>query len=279
MDECDPWSGGGDTSEVLASDMDSFAAQPIDIISGNMLFDDAPSQQSDTPSIPMLHGLYSNRFESATRNPNQDSARRSYRGHPLSLSEIHELRDIAMPHYALANTTRAEEIESCYSSEAETEARRKKRKSTTSSEEAEAVDPRQTRKQQGHNAIEKRYRSNLNEKIYALRQRVPSLRTIPEDVQADVNAGKGEGSFPEVGQKFGKAEVLTGAVAYISHLEGTVESLGVEVVVLKARVMAFEKLAMSGSITRSNGPSSGALVIETLQTVQAGKLRFQEFSL
>jgi hypothetical protein len=152
MDGCDSWSKGGDTLEVLTFEMDSFAAQPIDILSENMLLDDAPLEQDDIPSIPML-------------------------------------------------------------------------------------------------------------------------RTIPEDMKADDNAEEGEGSVPEARHKIGKAEILTGAVAYISHLEGKVERLGSEVVVLKARVMALKKLAMSGSIVLSNGPSSRALVIETLQTVQAGKLR------
>jgi hypothetical protein len=162
----------------------------------------------------------------------------------VTLSKIRELRAIAMPHYALLTAIRAEG-ESCRSLEAKTEARGKKRKSSMGSGETETVDLPHIRKQQGHNAIEKRYRSNLNDKIYALQQRVPSLRTIPEGVQADDNAEEGEGSVPEAGHKFGKAEILTGAVAYISYLEGTVERLGGEVIVLKAQVMAFEKLAMS----------------------------------
>jgi len=70
-----------------------------------------------------------------------------------------------------------------------------------------------------------------------------------------------------------------GAVAYISHLEGTAERLGDEVSLLKARVMAFERLAMSGSIVLGNGLSSRARATETLQTVQVGKLKLQKFML
>jgi hypothetical protein len=279
MDECDSWSKRRDALEVLVPEMDSFAVQPTDIISENMHFNDAPLEQDDTPHIPTLYDPHCSHLKSIKRRPNQDPARRLYRGYSLSLSEIRTLRAIAMPHYAFSIETRSEEEESSRSSETETEAQGKKRKSSTSSEENEAVHLPQKRKQLAHNAIEKRYRSNLNDKIYALRQRVPSLRTIPEGVQADDNAGEGESSAPKAGHKRGKAEVLTGAIAYISHLEGAVERLGGEVVVLKARVMAFKKLALSGSIVLSSDPSSRALVMETLQTVRAGKLKLQEFNL
>ncbi len=254
--------------------MDSFSSKPIDNISENFLLDES-LEQDDTLSMLMLDGLHSNQFESKTVDPNQEPWRRLSRGHSLSLSEIRELRDIAMPHYALSNATRAGELELEYSSGNEKEAPSKKRKSSTGSEEVEPGDVRQTRKQQGHNAIEKRYRSNLNDKIYALRQRVPSLCPIAEGMQADANAEEGERSVPEVRQKYGKAEILTGAVAYIGHLEGTVERLGSEVGVLKARVMAFERLAMSASTVMGHGPTSRVRSMETLQTVQAGKLRLQ----
>jgi hypothetical protein len=55
------------------------------------------------------------------------------------------------------------------------------------------------------------------------------------------------------------------------------ERLGCEVVLLKAQVTACERLAMSGSIVMSNGLSLRVRDIETLQTVQAGKLRLQKF--
>jgi len=110
MDEYDPWSKGRDTSEALGSEMDSFSTQPIDIISENILLD-APLKQHDTSSILMQDSLHSNRFESKTRDPSQDPRQRSYRGHSLSFSEILELQDIAMPHYALSNATKAREAE------------------------------------------------------------------------------------------------------------------------------------------------------------------------
>jgi hypothetical protein len=86
MDECDSWSKGEDTLEALATEMDGFAAQPTDILSENMLLDDAPLEQDNIPSISILHDLHSISFKSTTRDPNQDPARRSYRGYSLSLS-------------------------------------------------------------------------------------------------------------------------------------------------------------------------------------------------
>jgi len=63
---------------------------------------------------------------------------------------------------------------------------------------------------------------------------------------------------------------------HISHLEGTVERLGCEVVLIKAQVIACGRLAMSGSIVMSNGLSLRVRDTETLQTVQASKLRLQK---
>jgi hypothetical protein len=75
-------------------------------------------------------------------------------------------------------------------------------------------------------------------------------------------------------QKYGKAAILTRALEYIKHLENTTQRLGGEVDVLKTRVGAFEKLAMSGSIVLNSnvGPQSGLVRVksETLETIQAG---------
>lgn len=62
-----------------------------------------------------------------------------------------------------------------------------------------------------HSVVEKRYRTNLNDKIAELRQSVPSLREgsqSPEDVAV---------SSPSL--KYNKATILTKAIEYIQHLE------------------------------------------------------------
>jgi len=43
---------------------------------------------------------------------------------------------------------------------------------------------------------------------------VPSLHTITEGMQADINAEDGGGSFSYTGHKYRKAEILTGTIAY-----------------------------------------------------------------
>jgi hypothetical protein len=87
----------------------------------------------------------------------------------------------------------------------------------------------------------------------------------------------GEGVDSKTGQqKYGKAAVLTRALEYIQHLESTTQRLGNEVDVLKTRVGAFEKLAMSGSlILNVNGTAALNAPVEvkseTLESIQAGK--------
>jgi hypothetical protein len=138
----------------------------------------------------------------------------------------------------------------------------------------------QSRKR-GHNAIEKRYRTNLNDKINCLRQGIPSFsRQSSSDAKFDEEGqdSEAEGMDSKTGQqKYGKAAILTRALEYIKHLETTTQRLGSEVDVLKTRVGAFEKLAMSGSImlkTGKVGPQSELVRVksETLETIQAGML-------
>jgi len=63
-----------------------------------------------------------------------------------------------------------------------------------------------------HNDIEKKYRTNLKDRIAELRDAIPSLQTIAED-------GDDDGSHPSRGAKVSKGAVLTKATEYIHHLE------------------------------------------------------------
>jgi hypothetical protein len=133
----------------------------------------------------------------------------------------------------------------------------------------------QSRKK-GHNAIEKRYRTNLNDKINCLRQGIHSInRQSNSDSKSDFEGGDSEGEIDKaLQQKYGKAAILTRALEYIKHLETITQRLGSEVNVLKTRVGAFEKLAMRGSIIlNAKGLSavSGQSLVksETLENIQA----------
>ena len=105
---------------------------------------------------------------------------------------------------------------------------------------------KQPAKKTAHNMIEKRYRTNLNDKIAALRDSVPSLRVMArsgnggdEDELEDL-----EGLTPA--HKLNKATVLSKATEYIRHLEKRNKRLQDEVTALKARVDAYDKMAMAG---------------------------------
>jgi len=93
-----------------------------------------------------------------------------------------------------------------------------------------------------HNMIEKRYRTNLNDKIATLRDSVPSLRVVGANTE-DVLGEDLEGLTPA--HKLNKATVLSKATEYIAHLEKRNKSLSKENGGLRSRVEAFEILMMA----------------------------------
>lgn len=147
---------------------------------------------------------------------------------------------------------------------------RPKKRKTSTDENTEDSGPATTttttgRKQQpkktAHNMIEKRYRTNLNDKIAALRDSVPSLRVMAgtsklgEDGDDDEDL---EGLTPA--HKLNKATVLAKATEYIRHLEKRTKRLQDENDQLKNRLAAFEKLATMGpmnNMQQGNGQRGG----------------------
>ena len=85
-----------------------------------------------------------------------------------------------------------------------------------------------------HNAIEKRYRTNLNEKIAALRDAVPSLRKLSAVAADDMDS-------PSSAQRLNKATVLSKAIEYIQYLEGRNKRLEEENAILRAAVATTEQ--------------------------------------
>ncbi|KAF2014803.1 hypothetical protein BU24DRAFT_423709 [Aaosphaeria arxii CBS 175.79] len=126
----------------------------------------------------------------------------------------------------------------------------KKRKSSSEETEPEPSDKKEKQppvKKTAHNMIEKRYRTNLNDKIAALRDSVPSLR-----VMSRPGGGNEEDDDPEdlegltPAHKLNKATVLSKATEYIRHLEKRNKRLQEEVGTLKGRLDSYEKMAISG---------------------------------
>lgn len=117
--------------------------------------------------------------------------------------------------------------------------------------------------------IEKRYRTNLNDKIAALRDSVPALRVMVHRLEhADVNDGGNIDVMDEIkaeaglaadddvsglapAHKLNKATILSKATEYIAHLERKNRSLAKENSALRNRVEGFEMLVMSRSGQRS----------------------------
>ncbi|KAE9365594.1 hypothetical protein N431DRAFT_496646 [Stipitochalara longipes BDJ] len=179
----------------------------------------------------------------------------------LTPQEETKLRNIAMPPSALApapsrqNTENYPASPSSSSSPESSSTLRRKRKSSLEDEDADDSPPptnggsSRPVKKTAHNMIEKRYRTNLNDKIAALRDSVPSLRVMSkkssrgEEIHEDL-----QGLTPA--HKLNKATVLSKATEYIAHLEKRNKYLAKENAALKSRVDAFEILVMA----RQPGP-------------------------
>ncbi|RSM14587.1 hypothetical protein CEP52_001275 [Fusarium oligoseptatum] len=87
-----------------------------------------------------------------------------------------------------------------------------------------------------HNDIERKYRTNLKDKIAELRNAVPALQSIPED-----GIDEGEGNSQRA-PKVSKGTVLTKATEYIQYLERRNKAIMKEHQELARRLQAFEQL-------------------------------------
>lgn len=131
-----------------------------------------------------------------------------------------------------------------------------------------ALGPKKT----AHNMIEKRYRTNLNDKIAALRDSVPALRVMVHrlehaddevnnsaNIMDEIKAEAGLDMEDDLGgvtpaHKLNKATILSKATEYIAHLERKNRSLAKENSALRNRVEGFEMLVMSSRGGHSQRP-------------------------
>lgn len=108
-------------------------------------------------------------------------------------------------------------------------------------------------KKTAHNMIEKRYRTNLNDKIAALRDSVPSLRIMSKSARGeDTTEDREELHGLTPAHKLNKATVLSKATEYIRHLEKRNNRLQDENSQMQQRIGAFEKLFMNGALSNMN---------------------------
>ncbi|KAF4998555.1 hypothetical protein FGRMN_3082 [Fusarium graminum] len=133
----------------------------------------------------------------------------------------------------------------------------RKRKSSADPEDDddEEDDGDQPVKKTAHNMIEKRYRTNLNDKIAALRDSVPSLRIMTKSARGeDTTEDREELHGLTPAHKLNKATVLSKATEYIRHLEKRNNRLLDENGAMQARIAAFEKLFMAGAMNGGISP-------------------------
>ncbi|KAI2609711.1 uncharacterized protein GGS25DRAFT_513893 [Hypoxylon fragiforme] len=133
--------------------------------------------------------------------------------------------------------------------------RKRKSSAEIDDDDDDELEGHQPVKKTAHNMIEKRYRTNLNDKIAALRDSVPSLRIMSKSARGEDTTGDREelhGLTPA--HKLNKATVLSKATEYIRHLEKRNIRLIDENSAMQQRIAAFEKLFMAGAMNGTMSP-------------------------
>lgn len=119
------------------------------------------------------------------------------------------------------------------------------RRASTTPKTAPSDDSSPWSKKTAHNAIERRYRSNINDRIAGLRDVVPALREMrPRDGRRKRRRGKAEAEELVDGvaaaTKFSKAAVLTKATEYICYLKSREVQLSREVAGLHMLIRSLD---------------------------------------
>jgi hypothetical protein len=170
---------------------------------------------------------------------------------PLSPAEEARLRTIAMPPQLYA----ASSVSS--SPSPRSEGTRHRRHTSPESSESDCLCPRGRRpinKRKAHNVIEKRYRTNLVDRIAELRDSIPGLCSIDnnEDSQSCSTPPKlNKVRYPSIRRycvltdELAQATILSKATEYIRALSKCSEDLKNENTALQVRINAFEMLYMT----------------------------------
>lgn len=200
--------------------------------------ENAPFNPDEPIFSPAIYPIAGPEIKTADKCPSQTRLQRSHcLNAPLSEGTIQSrLRNETLPRATILDIATAEEAGTDYSQSPEARGRQAcKQKNEKAKRRLLCL----TKKQKSsHNAIERRYRNNLNGKIAALQKVVPSLQGAPSHGQVgdDTKSRKGEPTH-----KYRKAAILSQAIEYIAYLEESTERLGREKRVLTAQVVAFKK--------------------------------------
>ncbi|WYZ37949.1 hypothetical protein EsH8_II_001455 [Colletotrichum jinshuiense] len=184
-----------------------------------------PAQQEKLRNIAMPAHL---QYQSPKSEPSPGSATSDHKAAGLSSPDAHDLSS---------------------------KASRKRKSSADVDDDDDEDDENQPVKKTAHNMIEKRYRTNLNDKIAALRDSVPSLRIMTKSARGeDTTEDREELHGLTPAHKLNKATVLSKATEYIRHLEKRNNRLCDENNTMQARIAAFEKLFMAGAMNGAMSP-------------------------
>ncbi len=118
---------------------------------------------------------------------------------------------------------------------------------------------RKKTRRKAHNAIERRYRSRLNDKIAGLRDSIPSLRAKVESEAARQGPSHDPTGSSGGTLKVNKAEVLEKATEYVKHLENTIGKLEAQL---------QQSLALSRESSLRGSPPSNYSLAKPYQEIQ-----------
>lgn len=179
--------------------------EPFDEFDNTVAFGDGLTSEEDTlfpadwdqQTPPYEDQLYSPplSWEAPPQPKVEPPPMTSYSTNTLTPAQQEKLRQIAMPHHLQyrsqnsPNSTASTKSQSISSPDSSGNSR--KRKSSMDAEDEDEDDENEQHppvKKTAHNMIEKRYRTNLNDKIAALRDSVPSLRIMTKSARGEDTA-------------------------------------------------------------------------------------------
>ena len=250
----------------------------MSVIINPELIEDAPfsvhnqsfSPTFTTPIGPCPKTAYKRPRQNQLRKPHcVDPSLDEWRIQSMLPSEI-------LPDATTSNEAITEEADSSYSQSPEARVRQmlkqnKKQKSQTEEKAKRKVLCSTKNQKSSHNAIEKRYRNNLNSKMAALQKVIPSLQEATSQGQV---GDESKDTKEESTYTYRKAAILTQAIEYIAYLEESTEQLGRETSALRGQVVDFKKqLAKLDTILVGSVESSQISTGETLKSVQKSAWR------
>lgn len=264
-----------------------------------------PLQYRDARGHHQSNSFYSQSMhDSSASNSTSDEPRSGLFTHQgmastLTPAQQEQLKNIAMPPHLQYHSPKSEPSPQSSTGDGKggspdlsKGSRKRKSSADEDDDDEDDDDDAQPVKKTAHNMIEKRYRTNLNDKIAALRDSVPSLRIMSKSARGeDTTEDREELHGLTPAHKLNKAtvrvtrclffhrapffsgpavlphcsyvsrvssdqfsQVLSKATEYIRHLEKRNVRLNEENSTMSQRISAFEKLFMAGAMNGTMSP-------------------------